>query len=96
MSDHRTRSPTGQVSLLEHEALRIAPDIMHPCRDFLLLDRMGTVRATTSSEPRHQTPVTIVHEEHESSEPEYIRDYRDEAQTKRLSCTEQDTAVTEG
>lgn len=47
---------------------------------------MGTVRATTSSELRHQTPVRNVNEEHELSEPEYIRDYRDGLPTKRPSC----------
>ena len=88
----------GRYKLLEHDALRIARDIMHPCRNFLLLDRMGTVRATNSSELQDnlQTPVISEHEEHELGEPEHIREHRDEAQTKRLSCIEQDTAVTEG
>jgi hypothetical protein len=88
----------GRYKLLEHDALRIARDIMHPCRDSLSLNRMGTVRATTSSELQDnlQTPVICGHEEHELGEPEHIREHRDEAQTKRLSCTEQDTAVTEG
>ena len=86
----------GRYKLLEHDALRLARD-MHPCRDFLLLDRMDTVRATTPSELQDnlQTPVISEHEEHELGEPEHIREHRDEAQTKRPSYTEQDTSVTE-
>lgn len=58
---------------------------------------MDTVRATTSSELQDnlQTSVICEHEEYELGEPEHKREHRDEAQTKRLSCTEQDTAVAE-